>query len=250
MIDKDYIEELRILSNSDDKEERKEAKEKLAEYAQTYNIKVKKTMTFENMVTYINDEMVKLAEEMNKYQDEDQSGYSVNDIINACEVADGQIVFDDINKNVLDDVKNILIDQHNDVETKQNQPTEIVEDQQVEKHTESLDVKEYDPIQPVEKQESVDIQEHQIKEEPNTEEICDLTGFTPSFTLIGGGRGYYTCPWWIFQWIMENPDWKANPNRIPHASAIDTLKSLIYYIKRDGSVKVRETKNSQFVTLS
>ncbi|WP_255142308.1 hypothetical protein [Escherichia coli] len=29
----------------------------------------------------------------------------------------------------------------------------------------------------------------------DTDSFCDLTGFRPTICLIGGGRGYYSCPW-------------------------------------------------------
>ena len=73
--------------------------------------------------------------------------------------------------------------------------------------------------------------------------------FTPIFQLMGRAPGYYTLPWWIYQWIVENEDWKSNIDKA-HAFAQSTLYSLVYYIERDGSVEVRETRNSKFVTLT
>lgn len=80
-----------------------------------------------------------------------------------------------------------------------------------------------------------------------------LVGFYPSIVLMGrnpSNNGYYTCPWWIFDWIKQNPGWYNEPEKCPHYSAIETLKSLVYYISRDGYVTVRETRNSQFYKLS
>lgn len=73
--------------------------------------------------------------------------------------------------------------------------------------------------------------------------------FTPIFQLMGRAPGYYTLPWWIYQWITETEDWKSNIDKA-HAFAQSTLYSLVYYIERDGSVEVRETRNSKFVTLT
>lgn len=82
-------------------------------------------------------------------------------------------------------------------------------------------------------------------------DIAWLDGFSPTIVLMGRSarsNGYYTCPWWIYDWIKKNPDWYKDPDQCPHYSARDTLKSLVYYIKRDGQVTVRETRNSSFDT--
>ena len=76
--------------------------------------------------------------------------------------------------------------------------------------------------------------------------------FSPTIILMGAGgsrKGFCTLPWWIFDWINQNPDWKLDPDACPHYSARDTLRSLIYYIQRDGDVTVRETRNSGFHVL-
>lgn len=80
-----------------------------------------------------------------------------------------------------------------------------------------------------------------------------LEGFTPTIYLLGrnsGNNGYYSCPYWIYDWIDSNPDWFRIPDQCPYASAIPTIKSLAYYVIRDGSVCIRESRNSRFITLS
>lgn len=82
-------------------------------------------------------------------------------------------------------------------------------------------------------------------------ELAWLDTFSPTIFLMGRSarsNGYYTCPWWIYDWIKKNPEWYKDPDSCPHASAVDTIKSLVYYIKRDGEVTVRETRNSRFET--
>lgn len=79
-----------------------------------------------------------------------------------------------------------------------------------------------------------------------------LEGFTPTIYLLGrnaGSNGYYSCPYWIYDWIDSNPDWFRIPDQCPYASAIPTIKSLAYYVIRDGSVCIRESRNSRFITL-
>lgn len=84
-------------------------------------------------------------------------------------------------------------------------------------------------------------------------DLAWLEGFSPTIFLMGrsaSANGYYTCPWWIYDWIKQNPDWYKDPDSCPHASAIDTIKSLAFYIVRDGEVRVRETRNSRFETFT
>jgi len=86
----------------------------------------------------------------------------------------------------------------------------------------------------------------------STDELAWLDGFAPTIVLMGrnaSNNGYYTCPWWIYDWITQNPEWYKNPDLCPHASAISTLKSLVYFVKRDGYVTIRETRNSRFVRI-
>lgn len=83
------------------------------------------------------------------------------------------------------------------------------------------------------------------------DDLAWLDGFSPTIFLMGRSErsnGYYTCPWWIYDWIKQTPDWYKHPESCPHASAIDTIKSLVFYAKRDGQVTVRETRNSRFET--
>ncbi|QFR55820.1 minor capsid protein inhibitor of protease [Yersinia phage JC221] len=86
----------------------------------------------------------------------------------------------------------------------------------------------------------------------STDELAWLDTFIPTIVLMGrsaSNNGFYTCPWWIYDWMCQNPEWYKDPDQCPHASAIPTLKSLVYFIKRDGSVMIRETRNSRFVKI-
>lgn len=76
--------------------------------------------------------------------------------------------------------------------------------------------------------------------------------FSPTIILMGAGgsrKGFCTLPYWIFDWINQNPNWKDDPDACLHFSARDTLRSLIYFIRRDGDVTIRETRNSSYHTL-
>lgn len=73
-------------------------------------------------------------------------------------------------------------------------------------------------------------------------------GFVPKFNLIGN-PGYYTLNWAIYEWISQNDDWKQ---KIHEARDVfqEILYTLLYYIETEGSVTVRETRNSQWYTLT
>ncbi len=240
MFDKEYFEELRAIAASDDKEAQKTAKTELADYAKQFDIKVKKTLSLENMIEFVETELTKLASEME--EETLAEGTSINDLILAADTADDKVVFDEVDPSLVEAMKEpeIVIE-----ETKEESPAvEPVVEEVKSDVEEAPEVKVESPVANIFSDEA----EHRSPAH-DTDSFCDLTGFRPTICLIGGGRGYYSCPWWIFDWIVNTPDWKKYPERFPHAYVHDTLKSLIYYIKRDGSVKVRETKHSQFHTL-
>lgn len=240
MFDKEYFEELRAIAASDDKEAQKTAKTELADYAKQFDIKVKKTLSLENMIEFVETELTKLASEME--EETPAEGTSINDLILAADTADDKVVFDEVDPSLVEAMKEpeIAIE-----ETKEESPAvEPVVEEVKSDVEEAPEVKVESTVANIFSNEA----EHRSPAH-DTDSFCDLTGFRPTICLIGGGRGYYSCPWWIFDWIVNTPDWKKYPERFPHAYVHDTLKSLIYYIKRDGSVKVRETKHSQFHTL-
>lgn len=235
MFDKEYFEELRAIAASDDKEAQKTAKTELADYAKQFDIKVKKTLSLENMVEFVETELTKLASEMEG--EIPAEGTSINDLILAADTAEDKVVFDEADPSLVEAMK----------EPEPVEETPVLEPVIEEVQPVVEEVPEVNAESPVANIFS-DEAEHRSPVH-DTETFCDLTGFRPTICLIGGGRGYYSCPWWIFDWIVNTPDWKKYPERFPHSYVHDTLKSLIYYIKRDGSVKVRETKHSQFHTL-
>lgn len=237
MFDKEYFEELRAIAASDDKEAQKTAKSELADYAKGFDIKVKKTLSLENMIEFVESELNKLAAEMEA--DNATEGTSITDLIVAADTAEDKVVFDEVDPALVEAMKE-----------PEEEPivVEIVEEvkpepEHVEIKVEVPEVKE-SPVANIFSNEA----EHRSPDF-DTETMADITGFRPTIVLMGTGRGYYNLPYWIWDWIQQNPDWKKYPERFPHSYVHDTLKSLIYYIKRDGDVKIRETRNSQFHTL-
>ncbi|AEO97115.1 inhibitor of prohead protease [Salmonella phage vB_SenM-AKM_NP4] len=223
MLDMNYIEEIRVL-------EKKEAKDKLDEYASQFGIKLKKTKSFENMLLDLEAEFEKLADAP---LPEDNDGISISDLI------------DDDKEEQKD-----LVQPEDKVEVK-----ELIIDSPAEETITVLEVAKTKEIP----EDAVRIPETASADE--IMKIIDDTAvvenksfslpesFNPHFQLMGKNPGYYTLPWWIYQWISENPDWKERPLSFPHATAHQTLLSLIYYIQRDGFILIRETRNSSFVRL-
>ena len=221
MIDKDYIEELRALSD------KKEAKAKLFEYAEQFGISVKKTKSFDNIVIDIEEALNALADEPLPETD----GLSITDLITAADDVDG-VNF--TNEEVKEEA--ILLF---DSPTEQVEVLEVVEQE-----------KEFDH----DKFEEAITQVVESEKEPEAEVNKEVKfvlpeNFSPTLIKLGKSPGYVTVPLWIYQWIAETPDWKSRPTSFVHASAHQTLFSLIYYINRDGSVLIRESRNSSFVTL-
>lgn len=241
MLDKDYIAEIGAL-------EKKEAKEKLAEYAETFGIKLKKTKAFDNMVADLEVELAKLA---NEPMPEQNDGLSIYDLIQADDEAKGTAIFKDEAKEearlLIDSVTDAPQVTVTDIDPLFGKPMDPAKGIILEAPigdsviTVSDDKVHTIPVTAIIKEDKV------VK---TAEEFTLPDNFSPTLHLIGRNPGYATLPWWIYQWILETPDWKSHPLSFEHPSAHQTLLSLIYYIKRDGSVQVRETRNSSFATLS
>lgn len=220
MIDKNYIEEIRVL-------EKKEAKEKLAEYAASLGVDVKKTKTFDNMLADLEAGLKAFAD---MPMPDDNEGLSITDLIDADDELSGAKFEGD--ESAKEEAK-LLFDA----------PTEA--------KVEVVEIKE--PVVLVEE----DVPFVEEKFEAAVAKVIESEkpvfalpkNFSPNLMLIGKNPGFCTVPWWIYQWIAETPDWKERPTAFPHPTAHQTLFSLIYYINRNGSVLVRETRNSSFVTL-
>ena len=263
MLDKDYIKEIQAL-------DKKEAKDKLDEYAQTFGIKLKKTRSFENMVADLESELAKLA---NEPMPEDNDGLSIADLIQADDEIEGKALF----KDEASDEAKLLFDapvnadvKIHDIDPGFYKETPKVNDPGFEIKTASIEDKGFyveAPIGdsvihvddegqvtniPVDKlnQEEFNKAMDKVVKIINTESIIELPkNFSPNMQLLGKNPGYVTLPWWIYQWIKDTPDWKSRPTAFEHPSAHQTLFSLIYYIRRDGSVMIRETRNSSFNVL-
>lgn len=231
MLDTEYINEMRALDNKD-------AKTMLADYGKTFGIDLKKTKSFDNMLADLEEGVKKLADEP---MPEDNDGMSISDLIDDKSDDDSpeeQLLIDEIRSAI----------QSGDIKIgDENLDPEISEELQKKAQENGLQIIKTDGGI------STNTLEEAIEEIKKTEEGSDKfilsEDYAPRFSLIGRSPGFMTLPWWIYQWISETPDWKDRPLDFPHPTAHDTLLALIYYINRDGSVMVRETRNSKFVTL-
>lgn len=220
MIDKNYIEEIRVL-------EKKEAKEKLAEYAASLGVDVKKTKTFDNMLADLEAGLKAFAD---MPMPDDNEGLSITDLIDADDELSGAKF--DGDESAKEEAK-LLFDAPTEAKVEVveiEEPVVLVEEDVpfIEEKFEAAVAKVIESEKPV---------------------FALPKNFSPNLMLIGKNPGFCTVPWWIYQWISETPDWKERPTAFPHPTAHQTLFSLIYYINRNGSVLIRETRNSSFVTL-
>ena len=250
MLDKDYIAEIGAL-------EKKEAKEKLAEYAETFGIKLKKTKAFDNMVADLEVELAKLA---NEPMPEQNDGLSIYDLIQADDEAKGTAIFKDEAKEearlLIDSVTDAPQVTVTDIDPHFGKPMDPAKGIILEAPigdsviTVSDDKVHTIPVTAITQEQFNEEMDKAVKIINTEDEFTLPDNFSPTLHLIGRNPGYATLPWWIYLWILETPDWKSRPLSFEHPSAHQTLLSLIYYIKRDGSVQVRETRNSSFATLS
>lgn len=141
------------------------------------------------MIEFVETELTKLASEME--EETPAEGTSINDLILAADTADDKVVFDEVDPSLVEAMK--------EPEQKEEPITitiEVVEE--AKPHTvpvtiEVVDVPEVKVESPVANIFS-DEEEHRSPAH-DTDSFCDLTGFRPTICLIGGGRGYYSCPW-------------------------------------------------------
>lgn len=238
-IDYDYVNGLRDL-------ERREAKDLLAEYAKEYfNLELKRSKSFDTLVKEIDEYVASHSEEDIPYGE----GFSTADLIDAVDHLEGKDQFDEADARVVAQVKGIIEGEPEAIVLSSpiapiDEPTMTLVDVDSDKGTiVTTEVPaKFDTL--LEAAKAI-----QADEAGSDLYAYDLKGFVPHIYMMGRHPGYCHLPFWIYDWIKSNPDWKANPEKCQHWEAHQTLKSLLYYIRRDGQVRVRETRNSRFDVL-
>lgn len=138
------------------------------------------------MIEFVETELTKLASEME--EETPAEGTSINDLILAADTADDKVVFDEVDPSLVEAMKEpeIVIE-----ETKEESPAvEPVVEEVKSDVEEAPEVKVESPVANIFSDEA----KHRSPAH-DTDSFCDLTGFRPTICLIGGGRGYYSCPW-------------------------------------------------------
>lgn len=229
-VDQMFIEELKVEAQAD----LKGAKAKLADYAKSsFNVKLIKTKTIDNMVIDLEEAVKNIVVDDTPIGPED--GLSPAELISAMEQIDGTNPFQEEANAAVDKVQELLKTGEAEIIA----PLHTAEDAQI-APTAGLVVTNT-PL--------VDKPIEEAVKEIRSSEMIDLGKFTPTILMLGRAPGYTNLPYWIYQWILENPDWKSRPDDCPQYSARAVLKSLIFYIQKDGSVRIRETRNSRFHVL-
>ena len=88
-----------------------------------------------------------------------------------------------------------------------------------------------------------------VEEEKLLQEIATKRNI-PSASPIGKNPPYIIIPYWVYDYIIENSStwYKKIPVGIKDPKSYELLLSLIYYIRKDGAVTVRESRFSAFHT--
>lgn len=240
MLDQTYIEELRLLCAED----KKEAKEKLIEFASSnYGITLKRVKrSFEFLVT-------ELQESYNKLNDEpmpEQEGLTINDIILADDDANGINLSDEKPKEeaveLIKQVSDFIEPTKHELPETDYQINTINDKTTYEKETISV------VTLTEEKTEIDEVKVEQLKEVIETEikEFKLPENYSPRISLIGPSPGYASIPYWVYDFIVKNENWKNEISTFKVTTDQKILYGLLYYIQKNGCVKIRESRNSQF----
>lgn len=218
-----------------------EGKKKLAEYAlKHYGVKLVRNKSFENMMNDFEDAVTATTEKARS---------AVGDAVE-------QIDLDkktDLSNFELLDGDNMDDDEEDSVAQEIVKP--VVEHAQVEEHPPVVQDVSAVPLSslPELKEKISDAIEqgtlHVGSPLPKSSLVVSFPeGYTPRYRLIGPeGRAFINIPHWVHDWIIGNPNWKAEISICKYDKEL--LKSLLFYIERDGSVAIRESRNSRFHTL-
>lgn len=243
MLDKEYIEELRLLCAED----KKAAKEQLIQFAQdNYGITLKRVKrSFDFLVEELTQSYNKLNDEPLPEQNE---GLTVKDII----IADDEVNGDNMSDEKIEPEAVELVKQANEINGVIEKPVVPETDYKIEKFNDKKEDKititsiEDDTI--VEKEIKIldDIEElEEVFKEAIVPKFEFPANYSPTAILIGPAPGYINIPYWIFDFIQKE-DWKQTIDQANNQTDQKVLLSLLYYIQKYGCVKIRESRNSGF----
>lgn len=195
-----------------------QAKSALAEYAKsTFNIKIQQNLSFENMKARLEEHVSK-----NSAKEKSETKFKITTIEEELEQTK-----QDRKLKIKADLKDpVRIDASYEV-TKED-----LEDKEIKSFADKV----------VEHNEQL----------TRKEELLGLLppDFKPCFNPMGEIETFYPLSYWINDWIQETDNWMQKVNEYPRVQEHKFLYTLIYYIAINGQFTIRETRNSQFITLS
>lgn len=212
-----------------------EGKKKLADYAlKNYDIKLARNKSFENM--------------MNDFESEVNAKFEAA----RAEAGDAKETIDmgervDLSKGIELDPDKMDIDDETPETTEQpvvaEPSVEIVDQDQVEEKP-AIPFSELKIEAPTATEITT-----QVEEKPVSDFVLSFPeDYAPKYRLVGPeGRAFINVPYWIHDW-MQGRNWKIEIAECPYDKEL--LKSLAFYIERDGSVAIRESRNSKFIVIS
>lgn len=261
MIDVARVAEIRSLPT-------KEAKEGLIEYAKEFGINLK-SRPYDKMVEDLKSQLEARA---NEPMPENQEGLTMAELIAADDAAQGKVVHDEVNEAATQLlIDSVELPELKVSDIKEEIPAEVIitpkpvvetiqlSDEAIEQLKASTE--EYKDLVPFEPKPGF-LTHEKLKEifdetkdeyeakRANFDAYAFPKNYSPSLNLIGNNPGYISLQWWVFDFIQSNPNWKSEIELFTHESGKKDLYSLLYYIQRNGSVRIRETKNSRFHDLT
>ena len=98
---------------------------------------------------------------------------------------------------------------------------------------------------------SIPIDSEEIEIKPEKEKPVLSPKFRPAFNMLGSSKHtrYINIPYWIHDWIKSTPDWELKLEEYPNQHERKYMDTLVYFILKEGSIRVRETRNSRYDVL-
>lgn len=235
-----------------------EGKKKLADYAlKNYGVKLVRNKSFENMMNDFENAVIATTEDARKQAGDAKEQIDLEervDLSNAVELdpdtMDGDDIETSVNSTLVDEIVEMSEDSN---QSEQHVP--IVQDIEVKQLVEPGEIRSINDI-PTEDQEKIreGLETGKLaisaelvpSEKPFT--LSFPEGYAPKYRLVGPeGRAFINVPYWVYDW-MQGRNWRMEIAECPYDKEL--LKSLAFYIERDGSVAIRESRNSKFIVIS
>lgn len=229
-----------------------EGKKKLAEYAlKNYGVKLVRNKSFENMMNDFENTIIASTEEARKNAGDAKEQIDLDervDFSDSVELDPDKMDIDDVetgvNSKPVDEIVKML-----------EEPAPVVQEIEAKQLVEPGEIRSINDIPP-EDQEKIRaglsdgtlVIEGSLPIAEKEYTVSFPEGYTPKYRLVGPeGRAFINLPYWVHDW-MQGRNWRIEIAECPYDKEL--LKSLAFYIERDGSVAIRESRNSKFIVIS